>query len=922
MSEQLTISGGEIINDINNLLGYLSIGVGEGLDISNNVISIKEDAYSNLTSQASVNDIYVNNILSTNFINKTNRKDSFVNYQEISGIDISLGENMVVYNDTLLTNYEYLEGDYFYNTINLYSFDGNEWTFDSSNNIKDYVGSSTTSSLKASYSIDSNFIAIGNNVYAIQSGKIGNVTIYTGNRFSDPSQDINGSIVGDQFGKYVSLSNNKIAIGSNSKIFIYDYSGTSWTETDISYNVSGYDSLSLNHNILSYISNRIIYIHDISSNIDITLDVNASSLVSNKDGTIMAYSDDSKVYVIRSPNWNNVLTETLDASNAKIALSDDGQILSFSSNGILNIYQHIGTTWTSFMNELTEYENSRSIKISNDSKKIFLGYSDNIRVYNIYPLTNNLIDEVDELKIKVSDLSLNVSDTINSFNDLSLNLSNTSKNIDHIILEATGRDHGFCVSISGGEIDISDGSIIPFDKTTGGSGLSHNELDLFCEGGTFDTTTHEYEVAQSGKYMIGWNCYINSSSALTSANNEIVYDFRSGGDFDNSENFITNLNSMGFLTQDISSNVSFDSSGAFITFDNSNSYILKQMPSYDGEIQFSHPHGHNNIIFKQYRDGSNNIDDIIIDGNIYYKVSETSAPSDVSFNFNALDYIRIGVDSSDTSANIYMKTIEITDTFYPNIRIEKNDKVLLSGGRNDGQNETRHIINHLDEGDKLKLSVSGQFNIQGYNSSFYGYLVYKDLSNPDSVERSNLVVNTLTSKGDVDISGTLTSQSLNVSQDIICNGDLTIDGELNMTGKINMPFYGFQVSSSLNVVSTDGIFLFELIDDSSNFCLPTNIDFSNNQYTIPIDGIYKFTYELYNTSILSNDIIIETNVSIMKNDVSILDSGKFIITSNRGSCISQCSVGDTISIKNTSTSTTISVNMSLSTFSGYLIQAT
>ena len=123
-----------------------------------------------------------------------------------------------------------------------------------------------------------------------------------------------------------------------------------------------------------------------------------------------------------------------------------------------------------------------------------------------------------------------------------------------------------------------------------------------------------------------------------------------------------------------------------------------------------------------------------------------------------------------------------------------------------------------------------------------------------------------------------------------------------------------------NDYNINTIFPFELTSNVNDFCLPTNIDFSNNVYTVPINGLYKFSYELFISNLETVSVSKTGTISIMKNDVSILDSGIFMITSNRGSCISQCSVGDTISIKNTST--TINVNMSLSTFSGYLIQAT
>ena len=263
-----------------------------------------------------------------------------------------------------------------------------------------------------------------------------------------------------------------------------------------------------------------------------------------------------------------------------------------------------------------------------------------------------------------------------------------------------------------------------------------------------------------------------------------------------------------------------------------------------------------------------------------------------------------------------MKTLEISESIYPNIRIEKNDKILLSGGRNDYQNESRHIVNHLNKGDKLKLSVSGTFNINVWDSSFYGYLIHRT---DNSKENININVNNLNIEGNLDISSQLTSNTLDISGDATCDGNLIVNGLIEASDLIKYKFYGFQVSSNNSNVDINDKFPFELTN--SDFCLPDNTKFSNNEYTVSVKGIYKFSYELF-VSTIESDIKVsqEGNIGIMKNNIAILNSGNFVMTASNCSCISQCNIGDKINIKNTG-STVITADMSKSIFSGYLIQS-
>ena len=263
-------------------------------------------------------------------------------------------------------------------------------------------------------------------------------------------------------------------------------------------------------------------------------------------------------------------------------------------------------------------------------------------------------------------------------------------------------------------------------------------------------------VPVSGNYMLGWNAFVEYSEGRSTF---IVYDFANIGTQERikeNDTWTANMTNSaalnaykGFLTQNgwtfvLSSSWHNDEFDGLIYLGVYNSagvgYIEKVLPSYRGTLTVKYANPYRTGATKIYLDGIAK----------ETTLPETTLPGTFTTNFTPGQTLKI---QEEEQGVLYVLSVEITNSVElqrpPLIRLEKNGSSLIEGGQDNGQNETRHIVNHLEKGDKLRLSVYGFFQLRGLKgTTFYGYLL-------DSTNLSTNVGNNLNLNGNLTVGGQL-----------------------------------------------------------------------------------------------------------------------------------------------------------------------
>jgi len=202
-----------------------------------------------------------------------------------------------------------------------------------------------------------------------------------------------------------------------------------------------------------------------------------------------------------------------------------------------------------------------------------------------------------------------------------------------------------------------------------------------------------------------------------------------------------------------------------------NGYIEKVLPNYPGTLIVRYANPHEGTV------------KLILGGNTIKTIgSFTNTPQTETILFTGGETFRFEEQSTGVSL---LLSLTITRAYsqpspFPLIRLEKNGLSLIEGGKDNAQNETRHLVNHLDKGDKLRLSVSGFFRLRGLkDTTFYGYLLDKDDSAEIVKSTTNLSVNALTTTGDATVGGDLSATTLSATGDVTALGKLFISDASN-----------------------------------------------------------------------------------------------------------------------------------------------
>ena len=137
-------------------------------------------------------------------------------------------------------------------------------------------------------------------------------------------------------------------------------------------------------------------------------------------------------------------------------------------------------------------------------------------------------------------------------------------------------------------------------------------------------------------------------------------------------------------------------------------------------------------------------------------------------------------------------------------------------------------------------------------------------------------------------------------------------------GNSSLPKVLFKITSNLNANQD---FTTNVIAKYNNviFCYPNTSDFNVNTftYTVPVSGIYQFTFRLYPT----HNVTHQARFSININGVDVSITGSTIANIETLTSLEQCNVGDQIQVRCQLTNQILSVYMSTlhSSFHGQLI---
>ena len=151
------------------------------------------------------------------------------------------------------------------------------------------------------------------------------------------------------------------------------------------------------------------------------------------------------------------------------------------------------------------------------------------------------------------------------------------------------------------------------------------------------------------------------------------------------------------------------------------------------------------------------------------------------------------------------------------------------------------------------------------------------------------------------------------------NQRLTILESFSGTGTgTSLPQVLFKITSNL---STNQVFTSNVIAKYNNivFCYPNTSDFNTSTYTytVPVAGIYQFTFRLYPT----HDVTHQARFSININNIDVSITGSTIANIETLTSLEECNVGDQVQVRCQLTNQLLQVYMSPlhSSFHGRLI---
>ena len=133
-----------------------------------------------------------------------------------------------------------------------------------------------------------------------------------------------------------------------------------------------------------------------------------------------------------------------------------------------------------------------------------------------------------------------------------------------------------------------------------------------------------------------------------------------------------------------------------------------------------------------------------------------------------------------------------------------------------------------------------------------------------------------------------------------------------------LPQVLFKITSSL---SSNQVFTTNVIAKYNNivFCYPNTSDFNTSTYTytVPVSGIYEFTFRLYPTHNTTH----QARFSININNIDVSITGSTIANIETLTSLEQCNIGDQVQVRCQLTNRLLNVYMSPlhSSFHGQLI---
>lgn len=770
------------------------------------------------------------------------------------------------------------------------------------------------------------------------------------------------------------------------------------------------DNINFQNNILSFTTsesnNHINIINtetDLSTNIVHSNVSDNMELVLSKDGSTVAYQDYPNIVVVKDlfDTKSKELFNYNVSDEVSISLNSDGTLLAFGNSGDLplQLYQYINNSWIKIVNDL----NQSVFHLEFKDNKLYAGYSGKVNESDVEQLGKDLIIDVNDLQKN----NIDISNLIPNLEDISLNLDTENERYTDISERMLQNNNGFCVSCSEKIVDLLDDQVIPFDDIS--------STNLFSDN--FDTTTYSYTIPKGGKYLIGWNCYINNSSPLYN------YDFTS---FSNSliSNNVLDLSEYQDQNpiivnnpSEIRSGPSLNSSGYYINFNyptgNSGPSNWRQARDYCG-IRKKLPDIYGTVKLKAInpsmagrysRNGLNGWGDggslwydqhatpqveclimttdpsvsinnslynnshyqMVIDGVTYHAMKRNSwsannpKPRSGSYlmyeeDFPPNSYIVLcafgdhavpgGHKYTDDGTfrgrsdaggqqleieylRIYQYNETTTSSIPPIIMLQKKKNntssytTILKGGNMNKKNETRQIITRLNVNDQLRLSLTGQFTIQGDKSIFYGFPLFHNGNRERNYGNTyNLNLETLDISKYMITRKKISTYKLKTLNDINIKENMIIKN-LTVNDTIKNPFYGFQVTCIDNTILSDKILPFNDISGDNYFCYP-NHDYNNNGYTVPNNGIYEFGFQLYLESLVDYAITTPNqhtghSIHIYKNNDIVFSTGDYDFNLSCHKTIVNCKKGDRIYLKcNDVSKINFAIDLTKSSFYGFL----
>lgn len=294
------------------------------------------------------------------------------------------------------------------------------------------------------------------------------------------------------------------------------------------------DNINFQNNILSFTTsesnNHINIINtetDVSTNIvHSNVSQNMQLLVLSKDGSTVAYQDYPNIVVVKDlfdTKSQELFNYEIDFDEVSISLNSDGTLLAFGNSGDLplQLYQYINNSWIKIVNDL----NQSVFHLEFKDNKLYAGYSGKVNESDVEQLGKDLIIDVNDLQKPTIDISNRNTHLLTKIIDLSssnlydtnneTSLTNLSTSFRIIQDDKSKYSSGFCVStVNNKTLNTyynNTEETIPFTIKDDNHGLIREGNTFFSDPSDNFSITN-YKIPYSGRYLIGWNFYINTSS--------------------------------------------------------------------------------------------------------------------------------------------------------------------------------------------------------------------------------------------------------------------------------------------------------------------------------------------------------------------------------------------------------------------------